>query len=226
METNMIFSDSIQKAIRRQDVDLAQVALFTCLDADERHQHLQTLKVADEVAEKFLDFGKCLFEKEDNVLVVRSETEWSRSYYMEIRGALQTNFSREKLELAEKVILYLRNQGNPSFQVIKETTDHHPLSKTEPGDATAPETGTLEKRQAKNSRQSRSHGNEKSSSNARLAQDNHHLSAIRLGAAIGGGTGLVAGLIAGITLKATICGGILAGGIAGAIVSSRTKNDR
>lgn len=220
----MDYSDSLQKAIRRQDVDLAQVALFTYLDADEGRQHPQTLKLADEVAKKFLDFGKHLFEKEDNVLRLRPEAEWNRSYYMEIRGALHSNFSREKLELAERVILHLRNQGNPSFQEMKETTDRSPFDRTEPDDATAPGTGTPEKRQDKDGRKSPGHGSKKSSK-ASIVRDNNPFPSILLGAAIGGGAGLMVGLIAGITLKATICGGILAGGIAGVIVS-RTKNAR
>lgn len=222
----MPLPNQLRKAIQNKDVLQARTAIQVELALEDTKAPIPSaMKHALEAAGSFDDPG--LFVPDDGCLPFLPETEWNSAYFRKIRAALISNFSKEKLELTERVILYLREQGNPDFQIKpeRETVGGAPFDQSESGDATAPETGTLEKLQPQNSRQSRSHGNGKSSSSASVTSDNNPLPAILLGAAIGGGAGLVVGLIAGITLKATICGGVLAGGIAGAIVS-RTKNNR
>ena len=222
----MPLPNQLRKAIQNGDVLQARTALQVELALeDTKAASPNALKHALEAAKSF--DNPDLFVSDDGCLPFIPETEWDSGYFRKIRAALISNFSKEKLELAERVILYLRKEGNPDFQVKpKKTEKAHgsPFDQTEPDDTAAPEFGN-NARQDKDGSKSLLPGNEKSTGSARLVPDNNPFPAILLGAAFGGGAGLVVGLIAGITLKATICGGILVGGIAGTI-ASRTKNNR
>jgi len=215
----MAYSNQLREALNQKDVRQARNAIQVELALkDPNAREPKALKDAMAIVSFFP--GQDLFVPDDGCLPFLPKTEWNPEYFRRIRAALITNFSKEKLERADAVIKYLREQGNPDFQIKskkKETGGSHPFPQTEPDED---ETSAPDK-----TSRGEGNGNKKSNGDASRAKENNPLPAILLGAAIGGGTGLVIGLLAGITLKATICGGILAGGIAGAIVN-RTKNDR
>ena len=125
----MNYSDKLRTAIQEQNVIHARTAILSYLDSDATTAMPQALRIAVEVADKFTDKDDPFFDQENHILEVPPKTEWNSSLLRKIKAALQTNFSREKLELAEQVIFHLRAQGIRDFQAKQQNAETHSAPK-------------------------------------------------------------------------------------------------
>ena len=214
----MNYSDKLRTAIQEQNVIHARTAILSYLDSDATTAMPQAFRIAVEVADKFTDKDDPFFDQENHILEVPPKTEWNSSLLRKIKAALQTNFSREKLELAEQVIFHLRAQGIRDFQAKQQNAETHSAPKpmqthfsekknTHPYTPAAHPQGGYRTTPIRKS--------------PRNPQSEFLAGAIVGGVALGG-AGLIIGLIAGCALKATVSG-IVIGGIAGGLVSQKKK---
>jgi len=215
----MSYSDKLRTAIQEQNVIHARTAILSYLDSDATMAMPQALRIAVEIADKFTDPEDPFFDQENHILEIPPKTEWDSSLLRKIKAALQTNFSKEKLELAEQVISCLRANGVREFQVKQQSTGVHSSAKpmqphfsekknTQPYHPTAHPQGGDRTTSIRRPR--------------RNPQSEFLAGAIVGGVALGG-AGLIIGLIAGCALKATVSG-IVIGGIAGGIMNQRKKH--
>ena len=113
----MSYSDKLRTAIQEKNVIHARTAILSYLDSDATMAIPQAYSIAVEIADNFTDPEDPFFDKENNLLVIPPKQEWDSSLLRKIKAALQTNFSKEKLELAEQIIFNLRARGMREFQV-------------------------------------------------------------------------------------------------------------
>ena len=126
----MNYSDKLRTAIQERNVIHARTAILSYLDSDATEAMPQALRIAVEIADKFSNPEEPFFDQENHRLEIPSQAEWDSAFLRKIKAALQANFSREKLELAEQVISYLRAQGFRDFQVKEaKNTPRRPQGK-------------------------------------------------------------------------------------------------
>ena len=112
----MQYSDKLQTAIQEQNIVHARTAILSYLDRDETNPTPQALRIAIEVADKFTNPEDPFWDPENHLWEIPPQHEWDVHFLIKIKAALLTNFSKEKLELADQVISYLREQGLRDFQ--------------------------------------------------------------------------------------------------------------
>lgn len=219
----MSYSDKLRTAIQEKNVIHARTAILSYLDSDATMAMPQARRIAMEIADKFTDPEDPFFDKENNLLEIPPKQEWDSSLLRKIKAALQTNFSKEKLDLAEQVIFNLRARGMREFQVA--STVHRQETPVRPRVNSIPEkkntqhyvhpeyptpTVSAERRKRPQYRKS-----------PKQTQSEFLAGAIVGGVALGG-AGLLIGLIAGCAVKATLSG-IVIGGIAGGLLNQNKK---
>lgn len=116
-DNNKEFNAPLKRAIDTLDIIGARAAIIAYVDADIHRETMLGLKVADKVNRIFKKHGKDLFSEDNGRLQPIPKEEWTIDFVHEIKAALLTNFSREKIALALDVIRYLRSQGNKKFQI-------------------------------------------------------------------------------------------------------------
>ena len=214
----MNYSDRLSQAIQEQNVVRARTIILSCLDDDATSTKPQALRMAEEIADRFIDPEDPFFDQENHILEIPPKTEWDSALLRKIKAALQANFSREKLELAEQVISHLRAKGIPDFQVKRQSAEAHSAAKPMQQHFSEKKTSQPYHTAARPQGGCRTQPVRRSPRNA---QSEFLAGAIVGGVALGG-AGLIIGLLAGCALKATVSG-IVIGGIAGGIVSQKKK---
>lgn len=116
----------LRNAVESGSVERAQSAIITHVDDDSRNPTMVALEIADEVAKVLPN----LYEEDNGRFEVPAEDTWDVTFWNRTKAALGLNFSREKIELATRVALYLRSQGILGFQ----PTDKLSNVKTTSGD--------------------------------------------------------------------------------------------
>ena len=127
-----IFNDkelgkTVIKGLKEWKITRVRTGIMTHLDRDESRSPMLAVKVADKVnrfvkahLEEFdIDDPNAdgLYDKYNHLLTVPPKDEWDVEFLIRIKDTLYTNFSREKLVLAQEVIQYLRSKGDEDFQV-------------------------------------------------------------------------------------------------------------
>ena len=225
----MYDSESFEAAVREQNVIEARTIILYCLNSDKRRSTPQAVQIARENAGRFPNPNNALFEEEKPAYLgeVPSESLWDDKFFDRIKGALCANFSLEKLELAEKVIVVLRAKGLPDFQVeMPPKSVHHP----QPSQLSQGQKKSLSSSQdAAQNTTTTNDGNagKRPCPKPRLQPNSNaqedFLKGMLLGGVMLGGAGLLIGLAAGCALKAAITGTIV-GGVAGGCLSYKMKH--
>ena len=125
----MNYVDELRSAIREQNVSRARAMVLSLLTMDETAPEPQALRLAMEIAGKFTDPETPFFDQEDHLWKIPPNTDWDPALLRKIKAALLTNFSKEKLELAEQIIAQLRARGLPNYQVNDQATRHRDYEK-------------------------------------------------------------------------------------------------
>ena len=219
----MNYNDKLKAAIAEKNVVAARTQILIYLGHDEKEAKPVAVKIATEIAPYFTDPADPFFEADNNYLETPAENLWNQDFYNKLVAYLRLNFSKEKLELAQRVILKLRSNGVREFQVAPAV--HRQETSVRPRVNSTPE-----KKNTKNyvhpeyptptvSPERRTRLQYRKS--PRQAQSEFLAGAIVGGVALGG-AGLLIGLIAGCAIKATLSG-IVIGGIAGGILNQRKR---
>lgn len=219
----MNYNDKLKAAITEKNVIAARTQILIYLGHDEKEARPVAVKIANEIAPYFTDPADPLFEADNNYLETLDESLWNQEFYNKLVAYLRLNFSKEKLELAERVILRLRSNGVRDFQVA--STVHRQGETVRPRVNPIPEkkntqhyvrpeyptpTVSAERRKRPQYRKS-----------PKQTQSEFLAGAIVGGVALGG-AGLLIGLIAGCAVKATLSG-IVIGGIAGGLLNQKKR---
>lgn len=214
----MEYSKKLQNAIHEQNVVHARTAILSYLDADENNPSPQALRIAIEISEKFTDLQDPFFDEEDHILEIPPQKTWNRSLLIKIKAALLTNFSREKLELAEQVISFLKHQNfqnsNDNSAISQETNTLTNVRQNIDNYQANNEINKSPEQSYKKPQIIKQNNNKKRSNNTTVE------SAI-IGGFVFGGIGAIVGLVAHCIVKATVTGiisGIVIGGITRKII--------
>ena len=219
----MNYNDKLKAAIAEKNVIAARTQILIYLGHDEKEAKPVAVKIANEIAPYFTDPADPFFEADNNYLETPAENLWDQDFYNKLVAYLRLNFSKEKLELAQRVILKLRSNGVRDFQVV--STVHRQETPVRPRVNSIPEKKntqhyvhpeyptpavSIERRTRPQHRKS-----------PKQTQSEFLAGAIVGGVALGG-AGLLIGLIAGCAVKATLSG-IVIGGIAGGLLNQNKK---
>ena len=213
----MRYSDKLQTAIQEQNIVHARTAILSYLNRDETNPTPQALRIAIEVADKFTNPEDPFWDPENHLWEIPPQHEWDVHFLIKIKAALLTNFSKEKLELAEQVISYLREQGLRDFQAKRTPEKDLSLEQASRG----------EKKNIISPQPAYHPGGKYQTTPRRRAPSRDPQTEFLAGAIVGGvalgGAGLMIGLIAGCALKATVSG-IVIGGVAGGLLNQSKKH--
>ena len=114
----MNYNDKLKAAIAEKNVIAARTQILIYLGHDEKEAKPVAVKIANEIAPYFTDPADPFFEADNNYLETPAENLWDQDFYNKLVAYLRLNFSKEKLELAQRVILKLRSNGVRDFQVV------------------------------------------------------------------------------------------------------------
>lgn len=203
----MNFIKTLEDAIAGNNVFLARGSIITYVDHDSQEEHMCALEVADEVNRIFQKKGIALFEQEDHWLKPRPQEEWDAQYWNDVKAAMWMNFSREKIELASRVAMYLRKRGDADFQTSSASST--------PSDTTYSLQGDRPSSRPVPSHRGASEAGRRTPRVTVGKRSESHSGAVAVAAAVGAVVGAVAGaVIAGTAAAGAVVGGVLAGGVA------------
>lgn len=116
-----------------------RVALIGELDKAERRLSASPTRIADELESRLAANGMALFEADDGAIDFKSESDVDM-----VKGALCTNFSKEKFVFAEKMILSsstpetswerIRNHGRSSIEGLADLRDKAEVGEISPAE--------------------------------------------------------------------------------------------
>lgn len=132
--------ETIIKGLKECKISRVKTGILYHLDQDKNRNPMLAVKVADKVnrfvkahLEEFdIDDPDTdgLYDKDNHLTSTPPKDEWDIKFLIKLKASLQTNFSREKLVLAQEVIAHLKKKGgdafNPDADTNKKTEDKQP----------------------------------------------------------------------------------------------------
>ena len=103
-------NQELDRAVADFDVDAARIAIRLISREDMHREVPQALSLADEACRVFKEKGIDFFEEDDGRFVMPPESEWSEDLLYTIRGGLDWNFSRKRLECLQNLTVFLARQ--------------------------------------------------------------------------------------------------------------------
>lgn len=120
----------LKAAIESGDVDAARVAIRAIADEDIRRDIPLMLESANEADRELSAKGMTIYEADDGRFKMPPESEWNEDLLHRIRGGLDWNFSRWRLECLQKVTAKLHEKQKAEtagpFVPARERTEVNP----------------------------------------------------------------------------------------------------
>lgn len=120
----------LKVAIDAGDVDAVRVAIRAIADEDVRRDVPLMLDCANEADRELSAKGKSVYEDDDGRFTMPPESEWNEDLLHRIRGGLDWNFSRWRLECLQKVTAKLHEKQKTvvadPFVAARERTEEDP----------------------------------------------------------------------------------------------------
>lgn len=127
----------LKAAIDAGDVDAARVAIRAIADEDMYRDNPQMIESANEADRALLTKGVSLYEEDDGRFVMPPESDWNENLLHKIRGGLDWNFSKLRLECLQKVTVRLHEKQKTiaadPFAPARERTVLNPRSSEKSG---------------------------------------------------------------------------------------------
>ncbi|WP_319779963.1 hypothetical protein [Maridesulfovibrio sp.] len=111
--------DKINGLVAAGNIEEARSIIVSRLDGDRSKDPM-------EVASAWRGFSAFIFDNDNSAVNFEKNDHWTHSYWSIMRVELSNNFSKEKLGHVIEVMIFLRNQDEPSFTAsapsIQKTT--------------------------------------------------------------------------------------------------------
>jgi hypothetical protein len=112
------FGDIFEEKLRSREPDEIIYAIIGFIDTDMYMESFQFKDVAQYAHQVLSQSGRSLYQADDGNWQLPSDPSlWTEDLWRELQIELTDNFSREKLDAMEELMLFLRKSGHPKFQV-------------------------------------------------------------------------------------------------------------
>jgi hypothetical protein len=115
------FGNELDAYIASGDLGRIRSAIISIVGRDANESIFRFKGAAEYAHRKLEATGSSLFETDDGVWRMPVDEEsWDKQLWFRMKVAMRDNFSREKMDAMERIMVHLREQGDPSFQIYPE----------------------------------------------------------------------------------------------------------